>query len=353
MGTYKKIVLAGIISVTLFAITSIYSWPERDYSISTNNYIEENQTKTEKTVLVSGKPIGIYVKSKGIMVIGTSEISDDEGNIFKPSQDALMRGDYILGVNGVEIKDKATLMDMVSASNGESVTLDVLRDKEQIKVTINPIKTYNGKYMMGAWVKDDIAGIGTLTFIDENKFVALGHSINDNDTGELFELSDGGIYETKLVNIVKASKGSPGRIEGVIDYSKESLIGRINENDAYGISGKIVGAQVDEQEGIRMPVADKNEIKTGKAYIYSCINGKGQFYEINITDINYNSYSDGKNMKIKVTDLNLLNETNGIIQGMSGSPIIQDGKLVGAVTHVFVNDPTRGYGIFIENMLEH
>lgn len=358
MNINKKIKIGLFVIVIFVLAITMYAWPSakeisaysEDMSADTLN---ENNTIIDdnKTVIVSGKPIGIYVKSKGIMVIGTGELADESGNVCAPSKDALKRGDYIISVNGVDVHDKATLMDMIEASNGESVVLDVIRNDEQLSVNVTPVETVDGCYRMGAWVKDDIAGIGTLTYVDGEKFGALGHSINDNDTGEIFKLSDGAIYETNIINIVKASKGAPGRLEGVIDYSKGCQLGRIVNNDSYGINGRLIDNDYIPEYGIRMPIADKTAVRPGKAYIYSCISGKGDFYEINITDINYAASNEGKNMKLEVVDLRLLEETNGIVQGMSGSPIIQDGHLIGAVTHVFVNNPTKGYGIFIENMI--
>ena len=312
-------------------------------------------------VVPSGEPIGIYVKSDGVMVIGMGEVVGEDGGKYSPCEGLLSAGDYILSIEGEMIEDKVELSDIVNACMGNAVDMTVQKkmdnDLGEIKIetlSVTPVKNQQGDYMLGLWVKDDISGIGTLTYYDEASFGALGHSINDNDTGEVFEISDGAIYKTNLINIVKSNRKLPGRLEGMIDYSSYNMLGRVQANSNYGISGYVtnVGRQQLSYEEY-MPVAHKEEVKVGEAYLLSAISGEPMYYSIEITEILYHQSEDNKELQIRITDSRLIELTSGIVQGMSGTPIIQNGKLVGAVTHVLVNDPTKGYGIFIENMLGH
>ncbi len=329
---------------------------EIKYTVPVSDMEEE-----EIWVVPSGEPIGIYVKSEGVMVIGMGEVTGEDGGKYTPCEGLLSAGDYILSIEGEMIDDKVELSDMVNACMGDSIDMTVQKkvnnDSGEIKIetiSVTPVKNQQGDYMLGLWVKDDISGIGTLTYYNEATFGALGHSINDNDTGDVFEISDGAIYKTNLINIVKSNRKLPGRLEGMIDYSSYNMLGRIQSNSGYGITGYVtnVGRQQLSYEEY-MPVASKEEVKVGEAYLLSAISGKPTYYSIEITDILYDELAINKELQIRITDSRLIDLTSGIVQGMSGTPIIQDGKLVGAVTHVLVNDPTKGYGIFIEEMLNH
>lgn len=305
----------------------------------------------EKLVIPGGDPIGIYVKSDGVMVISPGEVTDESGNKFSPCQDILNAGDYIVAIDDESVNDKKELIKRVKESKGNSLKLTINRNGKILFKNVNPVKTNSG-YMLGLWVKDDISGIGTLTYIDENGFGALGHSINDNDTGKIFKVCDGALYFARLLNIVKPEEDKPGKLEGVIDYSKGGIIGRINNNCGCGVSGYITsyGAEkIDTSEWI--PVAKEEQVNLGEAYILTAISGVKEYYKVEITDLDINS-SNNKNLEIKIIDDRLLEKTGGIVQGLSGTPIIQNGRLIGAITHVFVNDATRGYGIYIGNMLE-
>lgn len=316
-------------------------------------------------VVPSGEPIGIYVKSEGVMVIGVGHVTDINGDKQSPCDGLIGPGDYILSIEGEMVEDKAQLTDIVNSSNGESLEIAVQKKQDEAcdlvsenivieTVAVTPVEDKNGDYMLGLWVKDDISGIGTLTYYDENSFGALGHSINDNDTGEIFEISDGAIYKADLINIVKPNRKIPGRLEGMIDYSSSNMIGRVEGNTGFGVSGYItnVGRNSLPYDGY-MPVGHKSDVELGRAYLLSSVSGKSEYYEVEIIDIIDDAADTNKELQLRITDSRLIELTNGIVQGMSGSPIIQDGKLIGAVTHVLVNDPTRGYGIFIENMLEY
>ncbi|MGN0435874.1 MAG: SpoIVB peptidase S55 domain-containing protein, partial [Wujia sp.] len=266
-------------------------------------------------------------------------------NIIKP-------GDYITGIDGIALEDKTQLIDYILKSNGKKVTINIIRDEKDMSVTVTPVKTEDG-YRLGIWVKDDISGIGTLTYIYQDGFGALGHSINDNDTGTLFKVSDGAIYSANIINIVKSGNGCPGRLEGIIDYSSSNILGRINNNDSCGIDGYMTKKGIELCDtGEWMPVADKTEAHKGEAYLLSYVSGQKEYYSVEIVNVDISNRTDGKCLEIKVTDERLINLTSGIVQGMSGTPIIQDGKLLGAVTHVFVKDSTRGYGIFVQDMIQ-
>jgi stage IV sporulation protein B len=246
---------------------------------------------------------------------------------------------------------------LINKYGRDDVILTVLRNGKKIEVKITPVQTGEDEYKMGIWVRDDTQGIGTMTYLkSDGNYGTLGHGISDIDTGELLS-SDGGIlYEANVWGIKKGENGNPGALYGMIAYEKNKILGDIQANTSVGIYGKVL-----EQTVIQKLIADyklesmetatSKEIEKGTAYIRSDITGEPVDYEIEIEKINLNS-SKNKGLVIHITDEKLLKITNGIVQGMSGTPIIQNGKLIGAVTHVFVNDSTRGYGIFIENMLE-
>ena len=225
-------------------------------------------------------------------------------------------------------------------------------DAKNIK--IKPVKDAEGIYKLGIWVKDDCQGLGTLTYVDgDGGFGTLGHTISDANTGKIIEVETGKLYTARIWSVIKGKEGDPGEIIGSINYDIRSDIGVIDENKNIGIYGDVneqIFAYVDK---VYMEIAYKQDVKEGTAYIRSFVGDEIKDYEINIMNLNYADLSKNKGIEFEVVDKELLSITNGIVQGMSGSPIIQDGKIIGAVTHVLVNDPTKGYGIFIENMLEH
>lgn len=314
---------------------------------------EDNTENEVHMVIPCGTPIGIYVKTQGVMVINTSNILSSDGKTSSPCAGLLKQGDYIVSINGIAVEDKNDLITLVEESKGELLQIGVVRDESNLTVSVRPVQNEKNHYMLGLWVKDDISGIGTLTYVDENGFGALGHSINDNDTGVAFDISDGAIYDANLVNVVKPNGKNPGRLEGLIDYSAEHIIGRVEKNTSYGIQGYVTKHGTENlKQGEWMPVAQKEEAHLGDAYILSSVSGKPEYYQIKITGIDISNAEGGKGLEIQVTDPDLLAITNGIVQGMSGTPIIQDGKLLGAVTHVFLKDATRGYGTFIESMMD-
>ena len=300
-----------------------------------------------------GTPVGIYIKTQGVLIVGTGEVCDVNGEAKEPEGDLVHSGDYILAVNDVPVSEKEEVVEQISkAVNGE-VKLTVLRDSDIMELQAPVVQTGENEYKAGIWIRDDTQGIGTLTFVAEDgTFGALGHGINDIDTSTLLTLEGGNIYDTEICSIVKGMDGMPGEVGGIIDYGKEHILGEITENSEIGIFGTLTDKSItDSQE--EMEIAYKQEIETGEAAILSEITGEKKEYQIEIEKINLNNSDANKSMVIRVTDPELLELTGGIVRGMSGSPILQNGRIVGAVTHVFVNDPTRGYGIFIENMVSH
>ncbi len=363
MKDYRRFLFLLLALDVCIILAGIAKYYDKSYAVAAEtSYVSGGDAGfEEKWVVPSGEPIGIYVKSEGVMVIGIGEVSSVDGKKYSPCENLIEPGDYILSIEGEMIDDKSELTDVVNASAGNELEITVQKKPESNpdSVVIDtvkavPVQSKDGNYMLGLWVKDDISGIGTLTYYDEEGFGALGHSINDNDTGDLFEISDGAIYKANLINIVKPNRKIPGRLEGMIDYSSSNMIGRVEANSSFGVKGYITntGREVLSYDEY-MPIGRKEELELGEAYILSAVSGQQEYYAVEIVDIVYDSSYENKEIELRITDSRLLELTNGIVQGMSGSPIIQDGKIVGAVTHVLVNDPTRGYGIFIENMLEH
>jgi stage IV sporulation protein B len=310
----------------------------------------------EQTVYASGHIIGIYGQTSGVLVLGTGSVEGVDGLMHDPSENRLSSGDYILAVNDSVISTKEELVEKINEYGADSIALTVNRKGEYIRVLVDAIQAKSGAYMLGIWVKDDMAGIGTMTYYSaDGQFGALGHGIGDGETGQLLSISQGSIYRTKLLGVTKGVKGTPGELEGLIYYGSLNRIGSIEGNDSLGIYGTL-----EQDDFLSFCTSDacysigyKQEIEKGTAYLLSDVNGEVEAYEIEITEIDYQAKDSNKGIRFTVTDETLLQLTGGIVQGMSGSPIIQNGKLIGAVTHVLVNDPAKGYGIFIENMLEH
>lgn len=301
-----------------------------------------------------GQMVGVTVTTDGVLVLGTGTFINQEGKKESPSKNILLSGDYIKKVNHIEISNKDELIELINASNGKELLIEIDRKGTTLELYVTPSKTsIPNEYKLGIWVRDDTQGIGTLTYVnvEENTFGALGHGITDVDTGQLIKLAQGTIVTSLVTNITKGQDGIPGEISGIIIESEENTVAKIIKNSQNGIFGKLTkNGKKEFSKDKSIPLGFKYEIKLGKAYIRSDINGSIEDYEINIEKIFLNDETN-KGIIIKVVDSKLLNLTNGIIQGMSGSPIIQEGKLIGAVTHVFVQDSTKGYGTFIENMI--
>ena len=302
----------------------------------------------------AGIPIGIYVKTKGVLVIATGEFEGEDGQIYSPARYILKEGDYILELNDEEITGKKQLIEKISCCEGQEMVFKIKRDDEIFEVMGKPEMNRDGEYKMGIWVRDNAQGVGTMTYVDENGcFGALGHGINDVDTSTLMELEDGTLYHTEIIGITRGKNGSPGELTGFIEYDDRNIMGTITENTSKGIFGICTPETAQSSPYDYMPIGLKQEIVKGPAQILCSIGEGTEVYDVVITDINLENDNVNRGIVLKITDTNLLSATGGIVQGMSGSPIIQNGKIIGAVTHVLVQDSTKGYGIFIENMLSH
>ena len=308
----------------------------------------------DKTVTPVGLPIGIYLKTEGVLVIGIGDFKDENNTAVSPAAFVLKTGDYILEVNGEKVENKKDFIAMVEDSGGENMHFKIKRGEESFEVQITPKKNQSGVYKIGVWVRDNAQGIGTMTFVDsEGNFGALGHGISDADAGINLELYKGTLYRTQIIAVRKGEKGNPGEMTGMIEYSDRNILGEITVNSDRGIYGVCNEKMMEQITEEPVNIALRQEVKEGPDKILCTIGNKTDYYDIRITKIRTDSENLNKEIVLEVTDPELLSATGGIIQGMSGAPILQDGKLVGAVTHVLVNDPTKGYGIFIENMLKY
>lgn len=292
------------------------------------------------------------METAGVLVIDTGEIRCQDGEIKEPAQNILKPGDYIISFNQQKISCKQDLIENLENINSEAVTLLIKREDKAIPVSLSPVQDSSGKYKLGIWVRDDTQGIGTLTYVTQSgKFGALGHGISDVDTGDLLSIKGGNLYCAQILGVQKGEKGIPGELSGLIRYRNDNVIGTINENSKNGIYGKYTENSTDSVFLKQMPVGYKQDLKIGPASVLCNVGDGVKEYEAEITRIDMNHEDNNKSFVIHITDPELLDVTGGIVQGMSGSPVLQDGKVVGAVTHVFVQDATSGYGIFIENML--
>ena len=315
-------------------------------------------TPTEAdSILVSGSSVGIYMETSGVLVIDTGEILSSDGQIQDPAKNLLKPGDYIVALNQQKISCKQDLIDDLKDLDGSAVTVSIRRENSLVPVSLTPVQDSSGKYKLGIWVRDDTQGIGTLTFVTEDgKFGALGHGISDVDTGNLLSIKGGKLYCAQILGVQKGAKGTPGELSGLIRYRNDNVIGTINSNSENGIYGNFTGNfGSDSQQSIalrKMKIGYKQELQVGPASILCNVGDGVKEYDAKITRIDMNHEDSNKSFVIQVTDPELIDTTGGIVQGMSGSPVLQNGKVVGAITHVFVQDAASGYGIFIENMLK-
>ncbi len=308
-------------------------------------------TQSPAYLVPCGTPFGIKMYTEGVVVVGMSEIQTDTELVCPAKNAGLKIGDVILSVNGEKVSSNEKVSNLFKTSAGKVQKLTVSRKGKTYKLELTPVKSaIDGKYKVGVWVRDSSAGIGTVTFFNpaDNSFGGLGHPICDVDTGEIMPLGKGEIVDVEIVKAIRGEQGTPGELSG--NFMSDRAIGYIDRNNDNGVFG-VLNKTPTECEA--MPIAFNHEVECGNAQIISTIEGTTpKQYNVEIEKINYSSKAKSKNMIVKITSSELIEKTGGIVQGMSGSPIIQNGRLVGAVTHVFVNDPTRAYGIFIENMLD-
>lgn len=322
--------------------------------IRQNDFQQEVSAKTaDKTMVIpGGMPIGLYLETKGVMVLGTDVIEREDGVKENPSDHLVRAGDYIQKINDKKVETKSQLVEQIKTLKEEKVVLTIKRNRENIKIKTRAVKDVKKEYKLGIWVRDNAQGLGTITYLDANShFGALGHGIHDVDTNKLLDISSGKVYATSIQDIQRGRYGTPGGMEGIIVYNNYNVLGTIDRNTEHGIYGKI--DRIDTLFTNQKPVGvvKKEKLKKGKAKIRCAVDGKVKEYDVKILEIDTKAKEANKGILLEVTDPGLLKITGGIVQGMSGSPLIQNGKIAGAVTHVLVNNPTKGYAIFIENML--
>lgn len=307
-------------------------------------------------VVPVGKIIGLKLYTNGVLVVGMSEIEDINSKSQKPYENSnIKEGDTILKINEKNVDDIDNLKKLINASNGENVSITLVRDGTVFTSSITPIETKNNEYKLGLWVKDAATGVGTITFYEKESkcFGALGHGITDADTDKLIDIDSGEVVTSKVLSIKKGEQGLPGEIKGTI--LNQQTIGSVYKNTQFGIYGtlnNLSSLNIDTSNAIS--VAKRSEIEEGEAIILCSIEDNvTEEYKINIEKIYLNNNSDNKSMLIRVKDERLLEKTGGIIRGLSGAPIIQNGKFIGAVTNVLVSNPEIGYGIFGDLMIKN
>ncbi len=306
-----------------------------------------------KEVQVSGSLFGIKLYTEGVLIVDIDKVTTKDGRV-SPGKDAGLKvGDCILSAAGKAICTNDELREIIASSGGKKIALKARRGEQVLSLTLCPAKATSGVWRGGIWVRDSTAGIGTLTCFDPQSgiFAGLGHGIYDVDTGTLMQVANGEICKAALTGVEKGKDGAPGQLEGV--FTDGEPHGELLCNTEVGVYGVLDTGESRSVQGLQMPIALRQEVQTGKAYLYCSLDGESaEQYEVWIERVDLTEGKKTKNLVIRVTDQRLLEKTGGIVQGMSGTPILQNGKLVGAVTHVFVNDAVKGYGIFAENMLE-
>lgn len=306
-------------------------------------------------VIPLGNTVGLKLYTSGILVVGMSEIEGLDKNKYKPYESTgIKEGDMIIEANGDTLTCTADLLNKVDTSKGKDVSIKYIHEGQTKDTSITPVKAIDNKYKLGLWVRDAAAGVGTVSFYEPSTktFAALGHGIQDVDTEKLLDIAKGDFVTTKIVSIIKGKRGTPGKIQGSIENSTK--VGEVYKNTEFGVYGKVTNVSalgIDINKA--MDVANRDEIKTGPAKIICTLeDNKTEEYSIEIEKIYRNNNENNKSMQVKVTDNKLIEKTGGIIQGMSGSPIIQNNKVVGALTHVLVNDPNKGYAVFADLMIK-
>ncbi|MDR0314420.1 MAG: SpoIVB peptidase [Oscillospiraceae bacterium] len=335
------------------AVSSSNSSDEYQLDVSLMDVIPVKSSKITVTkrryVVPSGRLFGIRLYTDGVVVVGIDDVKTETATVNPAKNAGLQQGDIIKEVDNKKISSNLELSQAISKSKGNALEMLVQRNDEVLKIQFTPARSYtDGKYKAGIWIRDSSAGVGTITYLDRSNmlFAGLGHAVCDIDTGEIMPLLSGDIVAATVKGAYKGSSGNTGELCGVFE---NEVLGTLLKNGSTGVYGRLNYVEKNLKE---IPVAMRYETKIGPAQIMATVDGnQSEFYDIKITHIYHNSETGEKNMTIEVTDEDLINKTGGIVQGMSGSPIIQDGMLVGAVTHVFVNNPLQGYAIFAENMI--
>lgn len=310
-------------------------------------------TMEEPEVVVLGNVIGMKLYTKGVLVVGMSEIYGQDSVSYKPYENTgIQEGDTIIEVNNNAICSTDELINCINESKGKTIKLTYVHNEEKKEVSITPVETDINSYKIGLWVRDTAAGVGTATFYDKtsNKIAALGHGILDADTEELIDVSTGELTTVDIVSVIKGESGNAGKIQGVIE--KQTEIGKIIKNTSFGVFARTTNYSIIDYKKT-MKIALRNEIKIGEATLLCSLDSNEiKEYKVQIEKIYVDNNVNNKSMLIKINDKELIDKTGGIIQGMSGSPIIQNNKLIGALTHVLVQEPTKGYAIFADLMVK-
>ncbi|MEY8762271.1 MULTISPECIES: SpoIVB peptidase [Clostridium] len=354
MSKKVKITLHWIFIPILFIMLAAY------YRVETiDKCITKTTFKSAKandiTVYPGGQPIGIKLNTKGVLVVALSDIQTSQGKVTSPAALADIRiGDNIIKINDTFVKNAEQTQTEINRTKGKDIKIIVERNGNKIEKTVRAVNGLeDNSYRIGLWIRDSTAGIGTLTFYDEKSgvFAALGHPIVDVDTGTKLNINSGDVVDSSIVSIKKGIKGNPGELKGIF-INEESKLGDIDKNTECGIFGR-GNEELKNGDFKPLKIGLRNEIKEGPAKILTTVSGRTpEYYDIEIEKLLSQDLPGPKSMVIRITDSRLLNKTGGIVQGMSGSPIIQNNKLVGAVTHVLINRPEVGYGIYIDWMLK-
>jgi len=352
MKNYAKRVLFFIffIAVLFIAVFFGYDLKTNPYKYLTN--INDSNVDTEKKyVIPGGQTIGVELKTEGVLVVGLADIVNSDKISTSPAKiSGIQIGDKILELDSMQVESTDDIVEYTKEIGIKEYSVTIERDGKISNYKITPVQIYKSdEVKFGFWARDDIAGIGTVTFIDPEtyRFGAIGHGIADTDTGKLIDIEYGTISKANITNIKLGKKGEPGEIIGYILKGENSL-GSVEKNTSFGIYGSINEKSLGFFDNELIEVGSMEDMKLGPAVIYSCVNNEIKKYNVEIIKLFYQNKPAEKSFVIKIVDQELLELTNGIIQGMSGCPVIQNNKMVGAVTHVFMNDPSKGYGIYIE-----
>lgn len=378
----------ALLIFSLFVLISVFSMPfsltqTQSVFVSTSNYqasiysssspfqklinwlfpwTEQNSTSNanlgkEIYVYAGGTPLGFTLECEGVVIVGTSDVLTKKGSVNPTAQSNITVGDVLYSIEGNKIYGAEMIENIVNLKEnaGKSLKVQIRRNGMEFETTINPaLDLATGVYKLGLWIRDNAAGVGTLTYIrkDNGRFGALGHPVCDVDTGSILPINSGSIYVCNIIGVAKGERGKPGELRGLFLKGGDE-IGALDNNTSYGVFGSVENEYYNNLNGEELLVASRNEVKLGNATLRCTVDGMTpKDYSIEIIKSNQSTSKDQKNMVIRITDSELLAKTGGIVQGMSGSPIIQNGKLIGAVTHVFVSDPTKGFATFIDNMIE-
>ncbi|PVE18176.1 SpoIVB peptidase [Clostridium perfringens] len=376
----KRIKIISIIMMSLILLLSSVTFA-RDYCESNNVFASSNfyslnskssndekfknrygvalvnseQEKKDIELYAGGNSVGVRVSTDGVLAVGYSDLTTGEGEVESPAQNGgIQIGDRLISVNGNKIKNSKDLSKKINESKSENVEILIERNGEEITKNINLSKNADGDYKIGLWVRDSTAGVGTLTFYDKEsgKYGAIGHPITDSETEKILSIQNGDLLNSSIISIKKGVKGNPGELRGIFSSDKKP-IGNVTGNTQCGIFGSMNTENLKNINNKTYKVGWRDEIQPGPAQIITTIDEEGpKLYDIEIVKLAKQDSISTKSMVIKITDKRLLEKTGGVVQGMSGSPIIQNDKIIGAVTHVLVNKPEVGYGIYIEWMLK-